>query len=94
MTLQTRDALMIEAPTMILVGEQDGLLEAGRVLYSDLTGTSDKVLVEMACATHFAVWESTQYCFMHVASLEWLTEREWRGRQLGTYEVGVGGVEK
>ena len=33
----------------------------------------------MACATHFAVWEKTQYRFMHEASREWLEHGTFRG---------------
>jgi hypothetical protein len=71
-----------------MVGEQDALLPDGRALYADLTGTSNKVLVEMACSTHFAVWETTQYKFMHETSKEWLTTGEFRGRVEGVVAVG------
>jgi pimeloyl-ACP methyl ester carboxylesterase len=73
----------ITAPTLILVGQQDGLLPASEALYPDLTGAAAKVLVKMACATHFAVWE---------ASKEWLRTGELRGRRSGIVEVGVDGA--
>ena len=80
-------AAKVQAPTLILVGEQDFLLEADRQLYDDLTGTDNKVLVEMECATHFAVWETTQYKFMHQASLEWLEHGTFRGSSNGRFKV-------
>ncbi len=85
-------AAKVEAPTLILVGEQDFLLEADRQLYSDLTGTDNKVLVEMECATHFAVWETTQYKFMHQASLEWLEQGTFRGSATGRFTVEANGA--
>ena len=89
----TEFAAKVETPTLIMVGEEDSLLEPGKQLYEDLTGTDQKVLVTMACATHFAVWEATQYKFMHEASLEWLDTGTFRGRQQGTFRVGRQGAE-
>ena len=80
-------AAQVRAPTLILVGEQDFLLEPDRQLYADLTGTENRVLVEMECATHFAVWETTQYKFMHQASLEWLEQGTFRGNATGRFTV-------
>ena len=88
----TAYAAKVTAPTMIVVGEQDNPESRG-VLHTDLTGTDAKVLVTMACATHFAVWETSQYKFMHRASLEWLTDGTYRGRREGIYRVGVNGAE-
>ena len=85
-------AAKVTAPTMIVVGEQDTPQNRG-VLHTDLTGTGSKVLITMACATHFAVWEASQYKFMHRVSLEWLSEGTYRGRSNGVYQVGVNGAE-
>ncbi len=67
--------------------------ESRGVLYRDLTGAAAKVLVTMECATHFAVWETSQYKFMHRASLEWLRDGTYRGQSTGIYRVGVDGAE-
>lgn len=83
----------IRAPTLIVVGLQDGLLRAGEALYADLTHARNRVLVRMDCATHFAVWEASQYRFLHEASRQWLTEGRYRGRSSGEYRVGFGGTE-
>jgi len=88
----TESAGWIEAPTLILVGLEDGLLPGAEALYGDLGGTADKVLVRMQCATHFAVWEASQYRFMHEASLEWLSEGRYRGAGSGEFRVGFGGA--
>ena len=87
------DAARVQAPTLILVGEQDRLLEPDEQLYEDLTGADGRVLVTMACATHFAVWETTQYKFMHEASREWLEHGTFRGHATGRFSVGRNGAE-
>ena len=86
-------AAKVTAPTLIMVGEEDFLLESGKQLYEDLTEAERKVLVTMECATHFAVWESTQYKFMHEASLEWFESTMFRGRPTGRFSVASGGVD-
>ena len=77
----------VRAPTLIMTGRQDGLLPASETLFPDLTGVDDKVLVTMECATHFAVWEASQYRFMHEASREWLMSGMFRGERRGTFSV-------
>lgn len=84
-------AARLSVPTLIMVGKQDGLLDAGRALYEDIGRTQNKVLVEMDCATHFAVWEASQHRFMHEASRIWLESGEFRGRRIGRVSVGYGG---
>ncbi len=86
-------ASKVRAPTLILVGEQDGLLPSSEALYGDLAAADGKVLVRMSCATHFAVWETTQYRFMHEASREWLESGTFRGRSEGRFKVGRLGAE-
>ena len=84
-------AKLVASPTMIVVGAQDNP-EARGILYDDLTGIGNKVLVTMACSTHFSVWETTQYKFLHRASLEWLTKGTFKWDDThGVYDVGVNG---
>ena len=80
-------AARVSAPTLILIGDRDFLLPVVRELYPDLTGTQRKVMAIMECATHFAVWEKTQYRFMHRASKEWLQSETLNGRQQGIVEI-------
>jgi hypothetical protein len=47
----------------------------------------------MECATHFAVWEDSQYKFIQEASLEWLNEGTYRGNSIGGLKVGYGGED-
>ena len=79
--------------TLILIGEQDGLLPGEVSLYGDLSGIRNKAIVRMECATHFAVWEDSQYKFMQEASLEWLNEGTYRGNSIGEFKVGYGGED-
>ncbi|MDP6652875.1 MAG: hypothetical protein QGF90_12330 [Gammaproteobacteria bacterium] len=83
-------AARVASPTMIVVGAQDNPESRG-TLYEDLTGTDSKVFVTMDCSTHFTVWETAQYKFLHRASLEWLSEGSFNGNSNGIYKVGVNG---
>ena len=85
-------AAKISNPTLILIGEQDGLLPGAVSLYGDLSGIRNKAVVRMECATHFAVWEASQYKFMQEASLEWLNEGTYRGNSIGEFKVAYGGM--
>lgn len=86
-------AAKISNPTLILIGEQDGLLPGAVSLYGDLSGIRNKAVVRMECATHFAVWEASQYKFMQMASLEWLNEGTYRGNSIGEFKVAYGGMD-
>ena len=79
--------------TLILIGEQDGLLPGAVSLYGDLSGIRNKAIVRMDSATHFAVWEDSQYKFIQEASLEWLNEGTYRGNSIGGLKVGYGGED-
>ena len=86
-------AAKIISPTLILIGEQDGLLPGAVSLYGDLSGIRNKAIVRMECATHFAVWEDSQYKFIQEASLGWLNEGTYRGNSIGGLKVGYGGED-
>ena len=86
-------AAKIINPTLILIGEQDGLLPGAVSLYGDLSGIRNKAIVRMECATHFAVWEDSQYKFIQEASLELLNEGTYRGNSIGEFKVGYGGED-
>ena len=79
----------VAAPTLILTGEQDGLLPQSSDLYADL-GVDAKAFVMMGCATHFPLWETTQYKFLHEASREWLTAGTFQGSLNGRFYVDRG----
>lgn len=72
-------AARIEGPTMMSVGEQDVLVASADALFEDLIRIEERLLVKMACAMHFAVWESRQYKLRHEALLEWLESTTCQG---------------
>ena len=85
-------AARVGAPTLIMTGEQDRLLPQSSDLYADLVGIDTKVFVMMGCATHFPLWEATQYRFLHEASREWLSAGTFQGSLSGRFFVERGDV--
>jgi len=66
-------AAKLQAPTLLFAGAHDKQVVPDRVreLYTDL-GTPHKAFVDLACASHNAIWERN-HRLMFRASLEWLT---------------------
>jgi pimeloyl-ACP methyl ester carboxylesterase len=79
----------IAVPTLIMVGEEDRLLTSNRELFEDL-GTKRKAMIEIACGTHFMVWEK-QRQVLHSASLEWLKTATVNGTPTGKFHADVNG---
>jgi pimeloyl-ACP methyl ester carboxylesterase len=75
-------------PTLMVTGEQDKLVPSPQVrdLYADL-GSKKKVIVELACSSHFAMWERNRLPLFR-ASLEWLTSGTVNGLEQGTLHLG------
>lgn len=84
----------IQAPVLVVVGMLDTLLPNAEAMYADLAGTDSRVLVKMACASHFALWELTQHRFLHEASLEWLRRGTFRSATNGEFTVDTGGRQR
>ena len=88
----------VVTPTLIVVGEYDRLNER-RVVYDQIS-SKEKVFINVACASHFMVWEK-QGRVLHATSFEWLTlgrvqkvnRGEFRVEEDGTYK-SVGGAVK
>ena len=57
-----------------------------RAAYDDL-GASDKVLIDLGCSSHNAMWESN-HLMMFNASLEWLTDGTVGGTRNGVVKLG------
>jgi pimeloyl-ACP methyl ester carboxylesterase len=86
-------AQKVQAPTLAVYGEFDhggnGTTTTGentRNLFADL-GTTHKVFLELACTSHFALWE-TRHAIMYQASLEWLSRGTVNGIQQGSLRLG------
>lgn len=84
-------SLRLVTPALMVVGEQDSLLPYVRDMY-DVAPAAEKMLVNMECATHFAVWETTQHRFLHEASEDWLTSGQLQGERTGVFRVHANGA--
>jgi pimeloyl-ACP methyl ester carboxylesterase len=78
----------MKTPTLIIAGALDKQVTPDRVrtMYDDL-GSPDKVLIDLGCASHNAMWESN-HLLMFNASLEWLTKGSVDGKRSGILQMG------
>ena len=78
----------LEVPYLMVTGEHDKQVLSDRVreLYADL-GSKQKVLIELACSSHNAMWEKN-HLLLFQASLEWLTEGMVKGVSQGVLKLG------
>ncbi|MGE0359908.1 MAG: alpha/beta hydrolase, partial [Vicinamibacterales bacterium] len=75
-------------PTMIIAGALDKQVTPDRVkLAYDDHGATDKVLVDLACSSHNAMWEKN-HLLMFAASLEWLTKGAVGEQKSGVIKLG------
>lgn len=75
-------------PTLMVAGVHDKQVAPERVreLYADL-GASQKVFVDLGCASHNAMWESN-HLLLFRASLEWLRSGTVNGARDGMLKLG------
>jgi pimeloyl-ACP methyl ester carboxylesterase len=75
-------------PTMIIAGALDKQVPPDRVkvAYDDL-GATDKVLVDLACSSHNAMWERN-HLLMFKASLDWLSKGAVGEQKSGVIRLG------
>ena len=75
-------------PALIIAGVHDKQVTPDRVrpLYDDL-GSSQKVLIDLGCASHNAMWEKNRL-LMFKASLDWLTKGSVGETQSGIVRLG------
>ncbi len=78
-------------PTLIIRGQLDTTAPEPlqRDLFADL-GTGHKVFVNIACASHFLVWENQHMILLH-ASEEWLREGTFAEQSTGSFFVDTEG---
>jgi fermentation-respiration switch protein FrsA (DUF1100 family) len=78
----------MKTPTLMIAGAHDKQVPPDRVqaAYAD-AGASDKVLIDLACSSHNAMWERN-HLLMFNASLEWLTKGTVNGQQSGVLKMG------
>jgi pimeloyl-ACP methyl ester carboxylesterase len=75
-------------PALIIAGAQDRQVPPERVqaAYDDY-GAADKVLLDLGCSSHNAMWESN-HLLLFAASLEWLTKGTVDGARSGVIRKG------
>lgn len=78
-------ARQVTVPTLVLVGEQDGLFNSNMDLFNDL-GSTHKAFIGVECATHYMAWER-QRQVQQEASLSWLRTGEIKGSQTGIFRA-------
>jgi pimeloyl-ACP methyl ester carboxylesterase len=78
----------MRTPALLVTGAHDKQVLPERVhdLYADL-GASDKVLVDLGCASHNAMWERN-HLLLFRASLEWLQQGSVNGMKMGKIKMG------
>ena len=79
-----------DIPTLLVAGAHDKQVQPERVreLYTDL-GAKEKVMVDLACSSHNAMWERNRLLLFH-ASEEWLTLGTVNGTKNGVVKIGYG----
>jgi pimeloyl-ACP methyl ester carboxylesterase len=77
-----------QAPMLLVAAVHDAQVPADRVrdLYEDL-GAENKVLLDLGCASHNAMWEHV-HGLMFEASREWLTTGTVDGMSRGVVQMG------
>lgn len=77
-----------QLPVLLVSPATDGQVPPARVreLYEDL-GSSKKVIIDLACSSHNAMWESNRLLLFQ-ASLEWLRSGTVEGIETGEVRLG------
>jgi fermentation-respiration switch protein FrsA (DUF1100 family) len=78
----------MQTPTLMVAAAHDKQVEPARVrdLYDDY-GASQKVLVDLGCAGHAAMWEKVRI-ELYRASLEWIEKGTVSGQASGVVRLG------
>ena len=83
----SQEVAATQTPVMMVVGTHDAQVNPERVreFYADL-GASDKVYIEMQCASHNAMWEKDATKLFD-ASWQWLSTGTYAGQNNGTFAL-------
>jgi pimeloyl-ACP methyl ester carboxylesterase len=78
----------MKTPTLMVAAIHDKQVQPARVreAYDDL-GATDKVLIDLGCSSHNAMWEAN-HLVLFSASLEWLVEGTVGGQRSGVIQLG------
>jgi pimeloyl-ACP methyl ester carboxylesterase len=77
-----------QTPMLLVTGAHDKQVPSARVheLYDDL-GSPEKILVDLACSSHNAIWEKN-HLVLFQASLEWFQQGTVNGAKTGMLKLG------
>jgi pimeloyl-ACP methyl ester carboxylesterase len=90
----------VEVPTLVLSGLRDATNRTEReIRLYDALGSSSKVLVKIACASHFSFWEGSTdplgwkgpHATLHDAAAQWITSKRFAGAKRGIFSVSSAG---
>jgi esterase/lipase len=75
-----------QTPIMMVIGTHDGQVNPERVreMYADL-GAEQKVLLEMHCSSHNAMWERDAEALFE-ATYQWLSTTTYMGQSSGSFD--------
>lgn len=79
----------LKSPMMVIIGEFDTPSRPRRQVY-DHAASSEKVLLNVDCASHFMNWERQRHV-MHEASLEWLKSGTFQNARNGEFHADAEG---
>ena len=81
-------AARLKTPYLMIAGATDGQVDPARVheLFEDL-GSKDKLLIDLACASHNAMWERN-HLVLFQASRDWLLTGKVEGQSSGLLKLG------
>ena len=85
-----RSAGTLTAPTLVMVGEYDGLAASNANLYRAV-GAEEKIFLAIDGGSHFMTWEK-QRRVLHAASLAWLRADGIMGCAEGAFHADYDGV--
>jgi len=79
----------MQTPALMVAGAHDKQVDPARVreLHADL-GSPQKVMIDLGCASHNAMWEKGAHALLFRASLEWLEKGTVNGAQTGVIKLG------
>jgi len=79
----------MQTPALMVAGVHDKQVDPARVreLHADL-GSPQKVMIDLGCASHNAMWEKGAHTLLFRASLEWLEKGTVNGSQSGVIKMG------
>jgi pimeloyl-ACP methyl ester carboxylesterase len=83
----TQEVAATQTPILMVAGTHDGQVNPERVreFYADL-GATNKVYIEMHCASHNAMWEKDA-ARLFDATWQWLSTGTYSGQTSGTFDI-------